>query len=142
MSPKMTFRIDFVFPFIMSIALFASLSLAQDDPPSHPNNQYLSQMCYPLLTNNTRIVELDLSPETRIASLANSPFPCEQAEYILAVCSANGTTPIDCKFDLGILHTSNQATEQRWSLHPRPPCYTVLFQMIKDDANSGCSSPS
>ncbi|PQE10800.1 collagen Mcl1 protein [Rutstroemia sp. NJR-2017a BBW] len=52
-------------------------------------------MCYPLLTNVTRTIELKLSPETRITSLANSPFPCEQADYILAVCSANGTTPID-----------------------------------------------
>ncbi|PQE34102.1 Collagen mcl1 protein [Rutstroemia sp. NJR-2017a WRK4] len=94
----MSFRIYFAFPFTMSIALFASLSLAQDDRPSHPNAEYLSLMCYPLLTNVTRRIELDrqnVSLAGQVASLANSPFPCEQADYMLQICSANGTTPID-----------------------------------------------
>ncbi|PQE18942.1 collagen Mcl1 protein [Rutstroemia sp. NJR-2017a BVV2] len=95
MSPKMSFKINFAFPFTMSIALFAGLSVAQDARVPHPNSQYLSEMCYPLLTNITRTIELNITVDEQIPSLVNSPFPCEQANYILQVCSANGTTPID-----------------------------------------------
>ncbi|KAM3073664.1 hypothetical protein ACMFMG_004451 [Clarireedia jacksonii] len=88
MSPK----IKFAFLSTVSIALLAGSSLAQS---STPNTDYISKMCYPLYTNNTRFHDLDLTFEERIPSLANSPFPCEQKFYISQVCSANGTTPID-----------------------------------------------
>jgi hypothetical protein len=60
-----------------------------------PVGVYLSQMCSPLLSNNTRASDLNLTIGGMISSLANSPFPCEQEAYIEAVCTANGTTQID-----------------------------------------------
>jgi hypothetical protein len=52
-------------------------------------------MCYPLYSNSTRTIELGLSIESEISSLANSPFPCEQEMYMGIACRANGTTELD-----------------------------------------------
>ncbi|KAJ5125477.1 uncharacterized protein N7443_008547 [Penicillium atrosanguineum] len=60
-----------------------------------PASQYLEKMCYPNLSNATRGTSLQLSTNEIAASLARSSFPCEQEMYIEAVCTANGTTPID-----------------------------------------------
>lgn len=62
---------------------------------SDPAGMYLDAMCYPLLSNSTRSWALNISISQLVPSLANSPFPCEQYEYIWAVCTANGTTEID-----------------------------------------------
>jgi hypothetical protein len=57
----------------------------------------LQQMCYPHLTRESYHDSLgnDISWEKIYASLANSPFPCEQEYYMYAVCLANGTTELD-----------------------------------------------
>lgn len=47
-------------------------------------------MCYPLLSNGTRISDQD-----PVITLSQSPFPCKQMGYLQAACRANGTTPID-----------------------------------------------
>ena len=60
-----------------------------------PVGEYLNRMCYPLNSNNTRTLALQLSPYDMISSLVNSPFPCEQEAYIGQICIANGTTEID-----------------------------------------------
>lgn len=60
-----------------------------------PAGEYLTRMCLPLLSNTTRSNELHLSIDGLIASLAYSPFPCEQQLYIETICEANGTTEID-----------------------------------------------
>jgi hypothetical protein len=52
-------------------------------------------MCLPLDSNGTRTRELHLSINGMIASLANSPFPCEQYLYLSQICTANGTTQAD-----------------------------------------------
>ncbi|CAI7619272.1 unnamed protein product [Penicillium pancosmium] len=62
-----------------------------DDPVS----QYLSRMCLPLWSNATRSMELGISVGDQVASLSESPFPCERAMYIAAACTANGTSEID-----------------------------------------------
>lgn len=72
-----------------------------------PNALYLSEICYPLLSNSSRDVELHLTLNNKISSLANSPFPCEQADYIREVCTANGTTPIDFLAEQECLCTSS-----------------------------------
>jgi hypothetical protein len=43
---------------------------ALDDPAS----RYLSDMCYPLFSHSSRAVELHLSANARVSSLANSPL--------------------------------------------------------------------
>jgi hypothetical protein len=60
-----------------------------------PAGEYLTRMCMPLFSNTTRSNELHLSIDGLIASLAYSPFPCEQQLYIETICEANGTTEID-----------------------------------------------
>ncbi|KAJ5946412.1 hypothetical protein N7454_003251 [Penicillium verhagenii] len=60
-----------------------------------PVSQYLSRMCLPLWSNATRSMELGLSVGGQVASLSESPFPCERATYIAAACAANGTSEID-----------------------------------------------
>ena len=62
---------------------------------SDPASNYLEKMCYPNFSNTTREISLRLSADEIAASLAMSSFPCEQEMYIGAVCTANGTTPID-----------------------------------------------
>ncbi|KAH8663634.1 hypothetical protein BGZ60DRAFT_71969 [Tricladium varicosporioides] len=58
-----------------------------------PVATYLRRVCSPLLSNTTRSVEISL--KDRLASLVNSPFPCEQQLYIEAACTANDTTEVD-----------------------------------------------
>ena len=60
-----------------------------------PVAKYLQDMCYPLFSNTTRQTQLHISPSNLAASLANSPFPCEQELYIQSICVANGTTEVD-----------------------------------------------
>jgi hypothetical protein len=60
-----------------------------------PALEYLGRMCSPLSTNSTRTIELNISGLELTPSLANSPFPCEQALYLVNACTANGTTEID-----------------------------------------------
>jgi hypothetical protein len=60
-----------------------------------PAAEYLQDMCLPLFSNVSRTVELHLTGDDMVASLANSPFPCEQELYIGTICTANGTTEID-----------------------------------------------
>ncbi|KAJ5713902.1 uncharacterized protein N7483_011083 [Penicillium malachiteum] len=59
------------------------------------SDMYLSDMCWPLFSNISRIVDLHLTEKDLIPTLVNSPFPCEQALYIARVCLSNGTTEID-----------------------------------------------
>ena len=81
------------------IALGALLPLSSAIVVARGNNDpvaaYLSRMCYPLQSNITRDRELHLSADEVIPSLVNSPFPCEQVEYIREICYANGTTELD-----------------------------------------------
>lgn len=51
-------------------------------------------MCAPLEANVTRLDEMNFQGDP-VFTLANSPFPCEQQRYLIAVCAANGTTEID-----------------------------------------------
>lgn len=60
-----------------------------------PVAEYLFDICYPLYSNTTRRIELQLTGNEIYASLANSPLPCEQGIYIQAVCTATGTTELD-----------------------------------------------
>ncbi|KAH6681762.1 hypothetical protein B0J14DRAFT_577113 [Halenospora varia] len=60
-----------------------------------PVATYLTRVCYPLFSNDTRDTALRLRIKDIIPSLANSPFPCEQQLYIEDVCTANGTTEVD-----------------------------------------------
>lgn len=62
-----------------------------------PNTDYLLSMCYPLLSNTTRSSEISATEGYRgpVLTLSQSPFPCEQMNYLVFVCRANGTTPID-----------------------------------------------
>lgn len=55
-----------------------------------PNEAYMSAMCYPLIQSLD-----DLSRESLVAAMANSPFPCEQHWYLDLTCMSNGTTPND-----------------------------------------------
>lgn len=81
------------------VALGALLPLSSAIVVTRGNNDpvaaYLIRMCYPIQFNITRDRELHLSTDEMIPSLANSPFPCEQAEYIRETCTANGTTELD-----------------------------------------------
>lgn len=67
------------------------LSQRQIQPNPRPNANYLAQMCSPIEYNFT----LYRTPDERTAALANSPFPCDRAEYLVEACLANGTSPID-----------------------------------------------
>jgi hypothetical protein len=60
-----------------------------------PVGRYLNSVCLPNLSNLTRRAELRLSQIELFASLGTSPFPCEQVQYILLACCANGTNEID-----------------------------------------------
>ena len=60
-----------------------------------PVGLYLNRMCYPLYSNRTRLIDLNITISEIGSSLAKSPFPCEQQMYIETVCAANGTTEID-----------------------------------------------
>ncbi|KAJ5740585.1 hypothetical protein N7493_000457 [Penicillium malachiteum] len=80
------------------IITMALLAICTAEPPPRAgfdSDMYLSDMCWPLFSNITRIVDLHLTEKDLIPTLANSPFPCEQALYIASVCLANGTTEID-----------------------------------------------
>jgi len=75
-----------------SLPSLASASLSRrvvNDPAAI----YLQEMCLPSLSNWTRRDEY--SANGLVRSLANSPFPCEQAFYIQGVCTANGTSEND-----------------------------------------------
>ena len=60
-----------------------------------PADLYLTRMCLPLFSNDTRSVDLGLTIDQQVSSLAFSPFPCEQELYLQATCTANGTQEID-----------------------------------------------
>lgn len=72
---------------------FADLSRrALNDPVA----KYLQLICLPLLSDDVRTDQLNLTTSDDIVySLANSPFPCEQQLYLEYACRANGTTAID-----------------------------------------------
>ncbi|KUJ13416.1 uncharacterized protein LY89DRAFT_687534 [Mollisia scopiformis] len=83
----------------VALGLGASLSLClaslHNREINDPVGIYLDSMCYPLYTNQSRTIALKLSINEMIPSLAFSPFPCEQALYLRAICIANGTTVDD-----------------------------------------------
>ncbi|RHZ48470.1 uncharacterized protein CDV56_100009, partial [Aspergillus thermomutatus] len=85
---------------LSSIIIYLSLTTAATAILSlrtvkDPAREYLTSVCYPNYSNNTRFIALRLALNNITSSLANSPFPCEQALYIENACSANGTTEID-----------------------------------------------
>ncbi|KAJ6036402.1 hypothetical protein N7540_000681 [Penicillium herquei] len=80
---------------IITMALLAICTAESTSRVGKDSDMYLSDMCWPLFSNISRIVDLHLSEKDLIPTLVNSPFPCEQALYIASVCLANGTTEID-----------------------------------------------
>ena len=87
-------RITSLIAALGALLAVASASLARR-VLNDPVEMYLDRMCIPLYINTTRTRDLNLSIAEMPASLANSPFPCEQEIYLEAVCLANGTTEDD-----------------------------------------------
>ncbi|KAL3417496.1 hypothetical protein PVAG01_10506 [Phlyctema vagabunda] len=83
--------------FLFAVGTLLSVGSANIFPRvlEDPVREYLSEVCYPNLNNQTRRAELHLSANDLLPSLGSSPFPCEQMLYLNTICTANGTTEID-----------------------------------------------
>ncbi|TVY45727.1 hypothetical protein LSUB1_G000391 [Lachnellula subtilissima] len=106
----------------LNIVLGALLSLATAElSPRVVNNPaiaYLEKMCEPQYYNAV----YSRHPISIIPSLENSPFPCEQLIYMLAICSANGTSEIDFLAEQQCLCTGSfweaiEACDACWFAH-------------------------
>jgi len=112
--------------------------------------EYLSKMCYPLMSNLTRLEGLDPSVGF-YPSLANSPFPCEQENYIDWICAANGTTEIDflaeqqcyCNgafFDAVMGCNFCMIAHGRWSDRPAAEVSSTVISNVAEFSSSQCRS--
>jgi hypothetical protein len=87
---------------LLFLATLATLVLSSSDAP-HDDTTYLQKTCFPNLMHSTLTYDI-------IASLPQSPFPCEIMAYISAVCRANGTTTLDYEAEQQCFCTGSYAT--------------------------------
>ncbi|OBT46757.1 hypothetical protein VE00_02601 [Pseudogymnoascus sp. WSF 3629] len=79
-----------ILPILVLLAAGANTVTAGSYTENYPNRIYLDAMCLP-----TKAKLGSVSLAEIVASMASSPFPCEQRIYLERTCFANGTTTND-----------------------------------------------
>lgn len=79
-----------ILPILALLAAGANTVTASSYTENYPNRIYLDAMCIP-----TKAKLGSVSLAEIVASMASSPFPCEQRIYLEQTCFANGTTAND-----------------------------------------------
>ena len=79
-----------ILPIVALLSAGANAVTVRDYTENYPNRIYLDAMCLPTNANLGGV-----SLDEMVASIASSPFPCEQRIYLERTCFANGTTAND-----------------------------------------------
>jgi hypothetical protein len=81
-----TIHLSVVFSALLSVASAKLFSRAVNDPAA----EYIERVCQPFYFYAIH----NLGSKT-LPNPANSPYPCDQSQYIESICTANGTSEIN-----------------------------------------------